>query len=122
MQFEYLYTMQATGNIDIENIGDFAISVTNDMCKEWLMIVRTEYGICQIIQYGPLLIDFDELPENVNYNYQRMEYNEGKLVRMIDKFINDPSKLATQVTEISIDDATNRIVNMIDVVCRSKGE
>ena len=122
MQFEYLYTMQATGNIDIENIGDFAISVTNDMCKEWLMIVRTEYGICQIIQYGPLLIDFDELPENVNYNYQRMEYNEGKLVRMIDKFINDPSKLATQVTEINIDDATNKIVNMIDVVCRSTGE
>lgn len=31
-----MFVQEATGYVDIDDIGNFAISVTNDMYKEWV--------------------------------------------------------------------------------------
>lgn len=114
MEFKYMFVQEATGYVDIDDIGHFAISVTNDMYKEWIMIVNTVYGITEIVQYGPHSIDFDELEDKVNYSYQRFEYSESRISKIIDYYINDSSKHATQVSVISFKEAKERIKNIVE--------
>lgn len=116
MQFEYMYTMSAQDSIEIEDIGNFCISVTNSVYQEWIMICSTTYGITKYMQAGPFRIDFDELDDRVTYIFQRMDYNQNKLCGIIDKFINDPHKMASQVKIISDSDAKNEIKDMVKKV------
>ena len=118
MQFNYLYVQEATGSIDIDDIGNFAISVTNDMYKEWIMLVNTVYGITEVVQYGPHSIDFDELEDKVTCNYQRFDYNEQRICKLVDTYINDTQKLITQVSVISFTEAKERIKNIVDYLAK----
>lgn len=118
MQFNYMYVQESMGSVEIDDIGNFCISVTNDFYKEWLMIVTTMYGITEVIQYGPLNIDFDELDSKVTYTYQRFDYSESKICKMVDYYINDNSKMTTQVTVIDFEDARNKIKSMVDYLCK----
>lgn len=116
MQFDYLYTMQAQGTIEIEDIGNFALSITNDLYNEYIIIVKTTYGVSEIIQFGPHKIDFEQLEDRVNYNYIRTDYNESRLSKIIDNYINDPKKMVTQVSLITFEEARKRIINLVDVI------
>lgn len=116
MQFEYLYVTQAVGTIEIEDIGNFAILITNDTYLEWLMCVKTKYGVTEIITYGPLQVDMDELPCKVNYCYQRLNYNECKLKNIINKYINDSFKQVTQVSIIDIQNVKSKIKDLVGYV------
>lgn len=118
MKFDYMYTQQAEDFIELDDIGNFALSVTNDLYEEYILIITTEMGICQMIQFGPYKVDFDELPDRCSCVYQRFEYSQGKLAGIIDKYINDPHKAVTQVVEITINEARNRIKNIPDYMFR----
>lgn len=113
MQFDYMYTMTAEDSIEIEDIGNFCLSVTNDLYLEWIMMCTTTYGITTYLQAGPFRIDFDELDDRVVYVFQRMEYNQGKLCKLIDSFINDDKKRVTQVSLISEDKAKSSIKDLV---------
>lgn len=116
MQFDYMYIAEAQGSIEIEDLGNFAISVTNDLFQEYLMVAVTTYGITEIIEYGPIKIDFDELCPFTNYSYRRIDYSEYNLKKLINKLLNDEKKNITQVTLIDFDEAKNKIRNFIEVV------
>ena len=116
MQFEYMYTMSAQDSVEIEDIGNFCISVVNDFYQEWIMICCTTYGITKYIQAVPFRIYLYELDDKVTYTFQRMEYKQNKLCNIIDKFINDPHNIASQVKIISDSDAKNEIKDMVKKV------
>ena len=120
MQFDYLYEVQATGSIEIEDVGNFAISITSDIYEEYFMVVVTQYGMSHIIQYGPINIEIDELPDKVCYSYQRIEYNQSRLSKIIDKYINDSYKHVTQVTLIDIEDVKSNIKDLLRYVLCQK--
>lgn len=108
-EFEYLYTTTATGFFEIEDIGNFAISCTNDIYNEYIMIVKTVYGVSKILQYGPKPIDIDNPNDSMKFTFTKIDFSEYKLESMVNKFINDPKKIISQVTVIEYTDALNRI-------------
>lgn len=117
MQFEYLYTTQATGFIDIEDIGNVCISAVNTfLFQEYILIVRTEYGKTKVIQYGPKFIDDDNtvVPSFVSCTYVEFDFNSGKIKGIIDKFLNNPKNGISQVTEIDLEDASRQIRNLVE--------
>ncbi len=111
MQFEYLYQIQATGTLDIEDIGNVCLSLTNDLYREYIIIIKTEYGWSKVIQYGPIQIDIDKPCPSVKYTYQEMEFNENKLSKIIEKALNGYT-LCTQATIIEIDEALEKIKDL----------
>ena len=114
MQFDYLYQMQATGFLEVDDIGNCCISATTMLYTEHIMIVKTEGGRTKIIQYGPRYIDNDLiLPNNVDYTYSEFDFNEGKIKRIIDNWLNSKT-LAQQAVLITIEEAIERIKNLVD--------
>ena len=109
MQFKYMYIAEAQGSIDIEDLGNFALSVTNDLFQEYVMIAVTVYGITEIIEYGPIKIDSDEPSNSIFYSYRKFDYSEYNIKKMVDKLLNDERKRITQVTLIDFEEARNRI-------------
>lgn len=113
MKFEYAFTLQANADIEIEDIGNCCISVTNSLYHEYILIIKTRYGTTEVIEYGPLQIDSTELLSKVYYSYNRFDFNDGKITRLIDNFINDTKKFVTQVELISVDTAKSRIKDLV---------
>lgn len=121
MTFDYMQRIVVDAQLDVENIGECVILGRNDLGDEYYLIVRTELGFTELIQYGPACPEIQILPFNISMNYSRFEFSQGKIERAIDKFLNDPKKLISQaeVTTFgalrsNIQDSLNRIFPAID--------
>lgn len=108
-EFQYFYTQQATGTFEIEDLGNFAISCTNDIYHEYIMLVKTEYGVTKVITFGPNIIDQDTPNDTVDCKFQQFDFSQYKIEKMVDKFVNEAKRVITQVTVIDQKDALERI-------------
>lgn len=115
MQFQYLYTMQATGFIDVEDIGNFCLSCINDFHEEYIIMVVTEAGWTKVLVFGPWMIDSDILRKYCSCAVSSFEFNAGKIEKMVDKVLNGGA-LISQVTQISVDEAKSRLKNLGDYI------
>lgn len=111
--FEYLYLTQSNDSIEIEDIGNCAILANNDMGQTWVFIIKTLLGFSYIIEYGPYYNY--KLTDYLNSSFQKIEYSEFKIKKKIDKFLNDPRRMITQVQLIDEDEALNKIDNVAEV-------
>lgn len=102
MTFEYLQRVVVDAQIDIDNIGECVLVGRNDLGEEYYLIIRTDMGWTEQINFGPVTPEVDILPFNINLTYARFEFNQTKLMRAIDKFLNDPKKLITQADVVEM--------------------
>ena len=116
MTFEYLQRVIVDGQLDVDNIGDCVIQSNNDFGEEYYLIIKTELGWSEILEYGPCVPDLQLLPVNYQINYSRIEYNQMKLERIIDKFLNNAKRGITQAKITSLEDIYDNLVNPIDKV------
>ena len=97
MNFPYMYVQDNLDSIDIEDIGNVSLQLINDLGQCWYMLVSTSLGWTTIKTFGPMSLTDDILLYHFQLNYDLEEYNDSKLIKKIDKFINDPKKLITQI-------------------------
>ena len=116
MNFEYLITTKKEQSIDIKNIGTCALDAYNDLGFEYLLIIKTREGLTEIIEYGPLIPDLEYLPANVSYTYNRIDFSESKIIKRINKFLVEGCRGITQVFEIELEEAKEKIRNLVDFV------
>lgn len=111
---EYLGQTSFLSSIEIEDLGNTTVDLFNDIGLEWFIMVKTELGWTNIEMFGPLFVDVDSLDavKGFNYNYQRIEYNEHKIIKQLKQFIQDPKKCITQAFEVERKDALNRLKNL----------
>lgn len=121
MTFDYLERVVVEGQLEVENIGDCVLQANNDLGEEHYLIIKTELGWTEILEYGPCTPDLLELHKSYTIHYSRIEYNQGKIERTIDKFLNDPKKQITQAKVVSIEDIYGFLVNPIDRVFPVEG-
>lgn len=103
MTFEYLQRVVVDAELNVDDIGQCVILGRNDMGEESYLIIRTEMGWTEQISIGPVCPDIEILPFNVAILYSRFEYNQGKIERAIDKFLNDPKKMISQAEVVTFD-------------------
>ena len=114
MNFSYLFVEQSQDSIDIENIGQVCLSVFNDEGAEYYLKIKTEYGWSKILQFGPIKSDFKELESGLYLSYSNIEYNEKRLYKIIDDFLNNDKRKVTQAFEISEDDFEEKLSYLTD--------
>lgn len=117
MNFEYLIKIQKESSIDIEDIGNCALDVFNDLAFEWILLIHTKEGVTEIVEFGPLIADLEYPPATVNYSYERMNFSESKLRTRISRFLNDGYRSVTQAFEITQQEAKEKMKNLVDYVC-----
>ena len=103
MTFEYLQRVVVDAELNVDDIGQCVILGRNDIGEESYLIIRTEMGWTEQISIGPVCPDIEILPFNVAILYSRFEYNQGKIERAIDKFLNDPKKMISQAEAVTFD-------------------
>lgn len=114
MTFDYLQRVVVDGQLEVEDIGQCIIQANNDLGEEFYLIIKTELGWTEILEYGPCVPDLPLLQVNYNIKYSRIEYNQGKIERAIDKFLNDPKRGITQAKLVELEDIHEFLVNPID--------
>ena len=94
--FEYFYSKSAFGELQIDDIGDCCIQANNDEGLFYYLLIETNLGWTKILEYGPCAPDFDELPKSVSCNFSRIEFDERKIMKRIDEFLNNRFRNITQ--------------------------
>lgn len=85
---EYSKITTSTELLDIDDIGNVNIVASTDIGDESYLIIRTNLGVCYVFTYGPINPDIQELPNCVNCNLRKFQYNEKMLLKTIEMFIN----------------------------------
>lgn len=114
--FDYAYLWTSTEVLQIDDIGNFCIKGTNALNFEYYLIVVTKLGWTQVIEYGPIVSDLQQLPRKVNYSYNRLQYKSETIENIVKKFLTDNKKAITKAQEITFQDAKKIIRNMIDYI------
>ena len=114
MQFDYFYTMQATGSVNVEDIGNVTLHAFNDFYQQYFLIIQTEMGRTKIIQYGPIYVEIEEPPSQINYTFTEFEYSESKICKVIDKFLNNAKAMISQVNIIEQEEAIDKIKDLVN--------
>lgn len=118
MTFDYLQRVVVDAQLEIENIGDCALRGRSDLGEEQYLIIRTEQGETEVIDYGPVDPTIDLLPMGVTLHYNRFEYNQNKIYRIIDKFLNDPKRVITQADVVTINEINQNIWKSLQLILR----
>lgn len=112
MNFPYLYVQESLDSIDIEDIGNVALQLNNDLGECWYLLISTKLGWTSIQQFGPMSLVDNFLLYNFMYTYNKFEFNDTKIIKRIDKFINDPKKLVTQIFFVNPDEILEKLKNL----------
>ena len=118
MKYDYSFQMVIASNnsIEIENIGEVALSATNSFHQERILIINTFLGETTILQFGPSFIDMETLPDYSSFIYKKMSYDQRKLDKLIDDWINDPKFGTVNVEQLELEDALSRIKDFRECV------
>ena len=101
------------GELEVDELNDYAIEACNDLGQIWYLIISTNLGFTKIMEYGPCTPDFKDLPETVICNFSRIEYDEKKIAKRINEFVNSPKRNITQARQIDRDVAFGDCIDII---------
>lgn len=89
MIFEFDQQPVFMQNIQIDDLGNFALRCSNAKGKEWYIIVKTYLGKVAMLKFGPVFPDIHALLENMELSFKKFDYKELTIERETDKFLND---------------------------------
>ena len=116
MRFDYMIQTIVGDSIDIDDIGNVALQMSNDRGEFWYLVIKTELGWTEIFEFGPVVPDIEQLPKSCALSYNRIEYKQGKIEDIIDKSINNGYRGITQVCEITKEEAKNNMRNLVSYI------
>lgn len=112
MNFPYLLVSEHLDSIDIEDIGNVTLQLNNDEGQCWYLSIKTSLGWTTIQYFGPVSLTNSILPYHFQYNYDKQEFNDVKLIKKIDKYINDPKKMITQIFFVDYDEVMQKLKSL----------
>jgi hypothetical protein len=62
MVFDYLEVRSTMAQIDVEDVGNCALLNRSVLGEEKYLVIKTDIGLTQVVQFGPIIPDYDELP------------------------------------------------------------
>lgn len=118
--FEYMATQSFLADIHIDNIGNTIIQANDDWGRFFYLWVKTDDGFTKILELGPYCTDPDlqEFVKKFNFNYERFDYSESKIIKRVTGFLNSYNSI-TQAIEISEEELREKC--KLDIFCFMKG-
>lgn len=114
--FEYLYETTATGQVDIEDVGNCALAAYNSVqYKKSFILVKTVEGETRVVISGPHWVELEKPCDEYSFTFQSFQYNQFKIERLIEKFLNGRF-FVDQVVVMKIDDALDEIPDVREYI------
>lgn len=108
MEFEFNNQLLPQNVISIEKVGEFALEASSETGLYYYYLVKTVLGQCVAASCGPIIPYQQSIPPGFSINIYKMPYNETKLIKLINGFLNDKNKMIVEAKEIDIDDAIDQ--------------
>ena len=103
MEFEFNKELTPQNQIEIDNIGSFALEASNNTGAYYYYVIQTIMGQTIIASCGPVIPDIDILPSGFCVSLHKMPYNEVRLSKVINLFLNDKDKKIVDAKEVNIE-------------------
>ncbi len=92
MKFEYKTFVSFEKELEIDDIGNFAIEAVYNSNSTLgphykYLVIRTTFGIVSVFEYDAILPDFKLLPKSVTNSFDRFDWSEYKIIKRIEKFL-----------------------------------
>ena len=113
MNFQYFTTKVINAELEVDDIGSCAIKGFNDLGAEYILIIETQLGVSRILTAGPVQPDFDLLPDATDIQFQREEFNERKIGKIISGFLNNSKAQITQAFQCDKQEALDDCRDLI---------
>lgn len=108
MEFKFNEEKVKTSKIEIEDIGSCCLEATyeNTFTHEnyyTYLLIKASYGFAYILKYGPLVEGI--MPSNLcSLSLLKTEFNQDKIMKTIDSWLNTPNCPKATCKSISIED------------------
>ena len=113
MEFEYFYERKAMGTIDIEDIGNCALDLFNDIGEEKVIIIETHLGQTTVLINGPFNVDSTTLPKEVECILKQFQFSQPEIGKIIRTSLNDFKFKTTQAIEITKEEALDKCRDLV---------
>ena len=90
MIFDYSAQRTFTQQLQLDDIGHFAIRCLCLDGTERYMTAETIMGKTAMFTFGPIIPDAPSLLDKFNLSYKILKYKEALIAKEITRFINDP--------------------------------
>jgi len=98
-----------TQEIEVEDLGNCALRCTNKDFEDYYICTQTIMGKTYILKFGPVVADINELTEDFDLSYKKIDYKEKVIEREINLLVNDAKKKINQVEIIKLEEALEMI-------------
>ena len=115
-EFQYDSETVYSKTIEIEDIGQLCLEAQDDKGMFYYLIIRTMLGQSSCLIAGPVVPDIELLPAYTSITFQRIDFNEQKLSKLINNFLKPKNKGKNKIIEVSqvnMDYALNSCVDII---------
>ena len=114
--FKYLYELQATSQLDIEDCGNCAIIAYNTIqYKKYILIVKTIEGQTRVVISGPHWAELEQPCLDYIYSYQSFQYSQSKIEKIIERFLNT-TYCISQAECVEFEDAIKHIPDVREFI------
>ena len=77
MTFEYMQRVVVEANLEVDNVGDCVLQANNDFGNEYYLLIKTELGWSEVLEYGPCIPDIQILPLDYKIAWIRVGFQSG---------------------------------------------
>lgn len=111
--FDYNQIITSTGQYEIEDIGNCCIRIYEESSlKEYWLLSISELGDTIIYQFGPTIIDSDDMLSKFDFHVEKFQYNEKRIINLLEKFFRSLYDIS-EVSEIDKDEFWSRLRGLL---------
>lgn len=114
MEFGFNKELAPRNTLILDNIGEFAIEAITPEGSYFYLLIKTIMGQSIIATCGPVLPGVEFLPSSFSISILKTPYNEARLKKIIDLFLNDKYRRIVEANEIDIEDAIEEFKDVKD--------
>lgn len=119
MTFKYLYEMQATGELDVEDIGNCAIVAYNSrMYQRAILIIKTVEGQTRVVTSGPHWVELEQPCTEYTYSYSSFQFNTTRIERIIERFLTGTKFYIDQAEAVEQEEALKYIPDVREYIAK----
>lgn len=115
--FNYNGEVLWSDEITLESLGNVCLDAVDSVERHYFLIARTLLGETTYLEFGPLYLEKELLPDKHDIHFERFEFSENALAKKITKFLGPKQFIGNKkvkiidVKEITVDEALSYGIN-----------
>ncbi len=111
MNFKYLTEIVQQEDMEIENPFNCTIEAFDIRGYKYYLIINTSLGATRILEVGPVGEGVTEGVTSYSSKFSYMEFNESKIINIINKFLNNNYRNIIQAQEVEYETIKDNIMD-----------